>query len=438
MMMSQTLNPSQSIEVLLVSTFEGGFQPMTIASAITPLRKAGHAVSVLDTYVDGIQEELFKTPQLVAISVPLFDALHPGIEIANRVRQMNPQAHITFFGQYATINSTRLAGKYGDTCIAGEWEEPLVGLARYLTGTEPELKSIPGVVDIDQVVSGALIHPYMSRNHFDVPTRDLLPPLYKYPQIQVDKLCGGKQVVGATETARGCHHKCLYCSVFASYEGRVLQIYEDLVLQDVRNLVAEGMTHLTFIDADFFNTKQHGIKILRKLHAEFPSLTYDFTTRVDHILENKETLLEMQNLGVRFITSALEFPSELVLDAVAKYTTLEQIEEAVAFIRSTSIKLNPTFIMFNPWIQLEDIATFRAFVERNGLDEIIDPVQYETRLHLYKGSPLVNSPAMKSVNLIENEFNYEWHHDDPRVDELYSQSVTPVEEGVFKRCCLKC
>jgi hopanoid C-3 methylase len=437
-MMMDIEKNTKSIKILLISSFEGGFQPMTVASAITPLLDAGHEVSVLDTYVDGLREEAFVGSNLVAISIPLFDALNPGIEIANRVRQVNPSAHITFFGQYATINSTRLAGKYGDTCIAGEWEEPLVGLASYLAGNTKDLTSIPGVVDIDQVVSGAVIHPHVSRKHFRIPTRAVLPPLYKYPQTQVDKLCGGKQIVGATETARGCHHKCLYCSVFASYEGRVLLVPEEIVLVDVRNLVADGMTHLTFIDADFFNTKQHGIKILRQLHVEFPHLTYDFTTRVDHILENKETLKEMEGLGVRFITSALEFPSELVLDAVAKYTSLEQIEESIKFLRSTTIQLNPTFIMFNPWIQLEDIAAFRAFVERNELDDIIDPVQYETRLHLYKGSPLINSPGMKGVSLTENEFNYEWKHADSRVDELYLQSVTPLEEGIFKRCCLKC
>ncbi len=425
-----------SLKILLVSTFEGGFQPMTVASAVTPLLAAGFDVRVLDTYVDGICEELFTQPDLVAIAIPLFDALYPGIEIANRIRQLNPKAHITFFGQYATINSTRLAGKYGNTCISGEWEEPLVGLAQYLSGEQQELVS--GIVDAEQVARAQPIHPYISRKHFRVPTRYLLPPLHKYPQTQIDKLCGGKQVVGATEVARGCHHKCLYCSVFAAYEGRVLHVPEEIVLQDIRNLVQSGMTHLTFIDADFFNTKQHGIKILRQIHAEFPALTYDFTTRVDHILENKQTLLEMQHLGVKVLTTALEFPSEIVLDAVAKHTSLVQIEEAIAFLYSTSIKLNPTFIMFNPWVRLEDIAAFRAFVERNNLDEIIDPVQYETRLHLYKGSPLLYSPAMKGVELTEQEFNYEWKHSDPRVDELYFQSVTPPEEGVFKRCCLKC
>ncbi|MCZ2970958.1 radical SAM protein, partial [Acinetobacter baumannii] len=91
-----------------------------------------------------------------------------------------------------------------------------------------------------------------------------------------------------------------------------------------------------------------GIKILRKLHEEFPELTYDFTTRVDHILENKKTLAEMKELGVKFITSALEFPSEEVLDAVAKDTSVADIEQGIAYLREIDIKLNPTFIMFNP------------------------------------------------------------------------------------------
>src|SRR2546430_2076914 len=99
-------------KTLLISTFEGGFQPMTTASAATHFLDAGMDVTVLDTYVDGVREELFIDPDLVAISIPLFDALHPGIEVAQRVRKLNPRAHVTFFGPYATINAYRLTGKY--------------------------------------------------------------------------------------------------------------------------------------------------------------------------------------------------------------------------------------------------------------------------------------------------------------------------------------
>ncbi|ACK92793.1 TPA: radical SAM protein [Bacillus cereus] len=426
----------KKLNILLVSNFEGGFQPNTIATAATPLVKAGFNVEILDTYVEGLVEEKFKDKQLVAISVPLFDAVTAGIEVAKKVAEINPDAHITFFGQHATINANRLAGRYSDSCISGEWEHPLTLLAKHLSGETQE--SLPGVLSAEQAIKGESVHPYMARNHLDIPSRHLLPALHKYPQKQINRLLGSDQVVGSTEIARGCHHKCLYCSVFAAYDGKVILVPEEIVLQDVRNLVEGGMTHLTFIDADFFNAKYHGIKILRKLHEEFPELTYDFTTRVDHILENKKTLAEMKELGVKFITSALEFPSEEVLDAVAKDTSVADIEQGIAYLREIDIKLNPTFIMFNPWTTFEDLTTFRSFVEDNELGNIIDPIQYETRLYLYKGSPLLRKQSIQDLELTEYEFHYDWKHPDSKIDELYFEMLTPPEEGIFKRCCLKC
>ena len=278
----------------------------------------------------------------------------------------------------------------------------------------------------------------MSRDHFRVPNRRLAPGLMKYPQPQTEKLTGAKEVVGGLETTRGCHHKCTYCSVFAAYDGKVLVVPQDIVIEDARNLIDQGMTHLAFTDADFFNAKRHGLSIIRRLHEEFPNLTYDFTTRVDHILGNQEMLREMGRLGVRFITSALEFPKQRVLDEVFKEVTVELIEQTIAFMRDCGIVLNPTFIMFNPWIDLRDLVLFSEFVEHNKLDDVIDPIQYETRLHLYKGSPLLNNPSIQALRLEEHEFYFDWKHPDPRVDEVYMQSLTPVEEGVFKRCCLKC
>jgi radical SAM superfamily enzyme YgiQ (UPF0313 family) len=203
-------------------------------------------------------------------------------------------------------------------------------------------------------------------------------------------------------------------------------------------MVEGGITHLTFIDADFFNSKYHGINIIRKLNSEFPDLTYDFTTRVDHVNENKEIISEMAGLGVKFITTALEFPSKKVVDELDKEITIKDIEEAIEFLKRIKIKINATFIMFNPWVTVEDLINFKAFVKKNNMDDIIDPIQYETRLHIYKGSPLLQLESIQKLDLKENEFNYEWKHPDPRMDEIYKKMVTPVEAGVFKRCCLKC
>ena len=98
-------------------------------------------------------------------------------------------------------------------------------------------------------------------------------------------------------------------------------------------------------------------------------------------------------------TSALEFPKQEVLDAVAKETTVQDTKATIAYVRSAGIKLNPTFIMhhpgimYSPGIDFDDIERFFEFISDQDLEEVVDPIQYETRLHLYKGSPLMTLPS---------------------------------------------
>lgn len=424
-------------DAIIVSTFEGGYQPLTALSAATALLNAGIATDFLDVYVDGFDEARLGGVDVVGISVPLFDSLMAGLELARKVRDAKPSSKIVFFGQYATLNSQRLSGRHADYTVSGEWEVPLTQLVTELIAGNHGT-GIAGVVDAEGARRTCAPPPVLTRKHFQVPDRRLAPSLAKYPQPQIDRILGGAQIVGGLETSRGCHHKCTYCSVFAAYDGKVLIVPEEVVVEDVANLVAQGMTHLTFTDADFFNSRRHGLSLIRTLNAEFPNLTYDFTTRVDHIASNRESLDEMAAKGLRFITSALEFPKQLVLNEVFKEVTIEMIDQAIKIMREIGIILNPTFIMFNPWIELEDMVLFSDFIERNEIGDIVDPIQYETRLHLYKGSPLLANPTIQALELLEHEFHYEWKHPDPRVDELYRASLTPAEEGVFKRCCLKC
>ena len=84
-------------------------------------------------------------------------------------------------------------------------------------------------------------------------------------------------------------------------------------------------------------------------------------------------------------------------------------------------------------IDFDDIERFFEFISDQDLEEVVDPIQYETRLHLYKGSPLMTLPSMQELALEEHEFHYHWAHHDPRVDDSFNQNVSPVEAGVFKR-----
>ncbi|MBT2286057.1 hypothetical protein J7E78_21180 [Paenibacillus polymyxa] len=55
-------------------------------------------MSVLDTYVEGIDEGRFLDQELIAISIPLFDAVQVATELTQIIRQVNPKAHIKYIG----------------------------------------------------------------------------------------------------------------------------------------------------------------------------------------------------------------------------------------------------------------------------------------------------------------------------------------------------
>ncbi|WP_317910613.1 arsinothricin biosynthesis radical SAM protein ArsL [Klebsiella michiganensis] len=423
------------MNVLLVSIFEGGYQPITLSTAYQSLADEAvvREIDILDIYVNGVDEEKIKDKQIIFISLPLFDAVLPGVELMTTIRRLNTAAKICFYGQHATIHAMRLTEKGADYCILGDWELPMKSLVNACN--EGSHLALPGIMSKGDLTEPA---PFFSKKGFSVPDRSVLPSLEKYPNKQLNKLLGKDVVVGSTELARGCKHKCLYCSVYAAYDGRVIKIPAEVITEDVRNLVAAGMTHLTFIDADWFSTRHYGIEILTELHKQHPELTFDITTRVDHIIENESRMDQLRGLNVRIITSALEFPRESVLKIFNKQVTVADTEKAIRIMKASGIMLNPTFIMYNPWAGIQDIEYFQEWIDRVDLRNDIDPIQFETLLSLYKGSPLLLTDEIKNVSLTEHDFHYDWMHSDPWVDELYQASVTPAEEGVFKRCCLKC
>ena len=420
---------------ILVSIFEGGYQPLNALTGLAALRNAGHETDFLDAYVEGYDIEKLKQYDTIILPVPLFDSLTSAIQLCKQLDEAGCTAEKVMFGQYATINAPYLSSHYADHVVSGEWEVPLVSLMDRKSGaTDPTIN----IYSKGQATPEKTLQLLKLRGTMAKPMREIAPHLSKYPQPHLTKLMGEEKVVGGLELTRGCHHKCTYCSVFSAYDGKVLLGDVDKVIEDIDALVAQGMEHMTFIDAEFFNATRRSFDALAQIHKRHPDLTFDFTTRVDHILENRDRLRELYDHGVRVITSALEFPKNEVLQQVRKEVDVQDLKESVRLVQGSGIILNPTFIMFNPWVTLEDFPRFHDFLVETNMEDAVDPVQYETRLHLYKGSPLLQNETIKSLRLEEHEFHYDWFHSDPRVDELFAASVTPVVEGEFKRCCLKC
>ena len=91
------------MQVVLISTYELGRQPFGLASPAAWLREAGFHITCLDLAVEGLNPEAIAAAELVAFYLPMHTATRIATRVVQRVRTLNPDAHLCFYGLYAQI-----------------------------------------------------------------------------------------------------------------------------------------------------------------------------------------------------------------------------------------------------------------------------------------------------------------------------------------------
>lgn len=406
--------------VLLISCYELGHQPLGVALPTGFLRRAGFSPAAMDIAVEDFDEGKVRQAMFVGISVPMHTALRLGVRVAERIREINPDCHICFYGLYAVLNSDYLLERGADSCIGGEYEKPLVALVESIEQGATDI--IPGVIR-----KGVTALPVLEKIPFAVPDREALPPLQEYAHLVHEGEC---RTAGYVEASRGCLHLCTHCPIPPVYEGRFFVLPVDVILEDIRRQVQAGATHITFGDPDFLNGPKHSLRVVRAMHEEFPSLTFDFTAKVEHLLKRGDDLPEFAKAGCLFIISAVESLSDRVLTILDKRHTREDVVGALTYARDAGITMRPTLVTFTPWTTRDDLVELLEFVEENDIIDHVDPVQYSIRLLIPPGSWLAEHEETLPHRgpLDEASFTYRWEHPDPRMDELQKDLAKLVEE----------
>src|SRR6266566_6666831 len=407
--------------ILLISCYELGHQPFHLASLHTMLQQAGYSPVSVDTAVEALTDESITRARFVGVSVPMHTALRLGQLVAQRVRSLNPAAHICFYGLYASLNENYLLQETVDSVIGGEYEIPLLRLIATLESGQTA--PIPGVSTREQSST-----PWIQRTPFVVPERHQLPSPSRYARLEVN---GERLLAGYTETTRGCKHTCLHCPITPIYHGLFFAVPVEIVLADIRTQVKQGVGHITFGDPDFFNGPGHAMRITRALHQEFPGITFDATIKIEHLLKHRHLLPELKSLGCAFIVSAVESLNDNVLRHLDKGHTSADVAEAIELMAQMGIPLRPSLMPFSPWETLESYFTLLNFFEERRLIEQIDPVHFSIRLLVPPGSTLldtVDSPQWLG-ELDSAAFTYRWRHPDSRMDALYEKVAALVERA---------
>jgi len=393
-------------EILVVSCYELGRQPVAAASALSALERAGFAPAVQDVSVEKLSEAALRAARLVLVSVPMHTALQLGVRVAARARAAGAKA--AFFGLYAALNAEHLLARHGDF-VVGESADDLVELARAVSeGRAPVLGALPRKRDAT------------------APSRSGLPVLDRYARLEAG---GETRLVGAVEATRGCKHLCRHCPVVPLWKGRFVAVPVETVLADVEQVIAAGARHVTFADPDFLNGPTHALRIARELARRWPAVTFDATIKIEHLLQQRAILPELVKCGMLFVTSAVESLSDRVLRALDKGHVAADVPEALRAVREAGAEMRPTLLPYTPWTELADLPALFDFAAEHELVDAIDPVQFTLRLLLPPGSLLLEGAGPWLREFDEAGFSWRWEHEDPRVDALQRESAAAVHAG---------
>jgi hypothetical protein len=399
--------------VLLLSTYDLGHQPFGLASPAAWLRAAGYSVDCLDLSRSTLDPGLVTGASVIAFHIPMHTATRLAIDACRTVRALNPHARICFYGLYGQANAEHLIALGADAVISGEYEaELLAWVTATLESPIPQRRRLTTLDRLD----------------FAVPDRSGLPPPAEYAQLRLGPEC---RVVGYTEATRGCRHLCRHCPVAPVYGGRVRVVQREVVLADIAAQVAAGAEHITFGDPDFFNASAHAVRVVEELHERWPTLSYDVTIKVEHLLRHAKLLPRLAETGCLFITSAVESVDDPVLAILDKGHTRAEFIASVAACRAAGVTMNPTFVAFHPWLTRAGLLdTFRVLHDLDLVGSLA-PIQLTTRLLVPEGSLLLDLPEHAHLwqALDPDRLVHPWEHPDPEMDALQREFEVEVAEA---------
>ncbi len=410
--------------ILLLSCYELGHQPLSIAGPAGMLRAEGFIPRTIDLSVEDLPEDAVRAAKLVAISVPMHTAMRLGVRVIDRIRAVQPTAHIAFFGMYALLNADHLHAAGADSVIGAECEVPLRALAKALHARTPVndgsiaglgTRGFPATVPTEKPA-------------FPMPFRDSLPALRSYAGFERDSVIIS---AGYVESTRGCHHTCTHCPVTPAYGGKLVVVPRDLVLADIETQIEAGARHITFGDPDFFNGPAHAFRILRTMHERWPTVSFDATIKIEHLLEQRQRLQELAELGCAFVVSAVESLNEEALFRMKKGHTAADVDEAIRLLDEVGVPMRPSLLPFSPWETIASYLELLTFMAKHAMQPNVEPVHYGIRLLVPPGSAVLNDPESTTWlgELDAERFTYTWTHSDPRMEALQRQVSRIAEAG---------
>lgn len=358
--------------------------PLSLLSICPNLEAAGYEPVIIDTRIESDYEEKIRRylPESLFAGITSMTGMQIqyALQVAARIRELDPQKAIVWGGIHATILPEQtLADSRADIVVAGEGEDVVVELADCLAGGG-DLRTVKGIYYQDEL--GKVVftgqRPFLDMNSVPMPAWHLID-VSKYSEIGV-------------QTGRGCPYRCRFCFNHL-YNGRKWRAKDaDLVIDELRVLKERyNVNHVVFYDDNYFSNLKRVRYLCRKIVDNNLDIRWSTTCRADILARrvNEDFALLLKKSGVHILFVGSESGSQRILtEVIDKQITTDDITGMAETTRKYNLRVHTSFMSGFPGETKEERQQTFDLMDRI---KKINPDIYITAICIYTpypGNPL--------------------------------------------------
>lgn len=336
-------------------------EPLGLEYIGAALLEAGHQVTIADLrFRPGVAEWVKRArPRLVGISCLHSLEFDRVLETAREVRRLAPEAFIIIGGHAAASFAAPLEDDAVDAIMIEDGESLMPLLAERLDRGD-SLDKVPGLRlrTGDGWLSTLTLEERPSLDLVPLPARHLVV------QHRSRYHCLLFKPVWLIETARGCPHRCSFCSVWQLYDRTCRERAIDAVVEDF----ATSGDSVFVADDLFWYNPSRSIELAEALKRRGVYKRWILVqTRTDLICRSADVMAAWRPLAKDFdIFLGLEAASDSGLSGLDKDAGIKESIEAVRIARELKFGINGNFLVDPDWDE-EGFRQLWGFVEQYGL-----------------------------------------------------------------------
>ena len=315
----------------------------------------GHEVEILDLRIEKNLEKTVRdlAPALCGISCSFTIDVYQALRIAEAVKKCTRDSFVIVGGHHASLNPSDFSHPSVDAVVLGEGEVTACELAAALEEGR-DLGHVPGLA-IRQKGRLHITAPRETVKNLDtlpLPARHLIRKHARWYYL------GFQRPLSAVETARGCPHRCEFCSVWNFYRGQCRMKSPERVVEEVASLKTRW---LFFTDDNFLLSIPRAKKLAELLLARGIRKRITVQARSDAIVEHPQIISLWAKLGLWKVFIGFEKIEDAELSALKKSNTVKNNEEALKILRAHKIEVCASFIV-DPQYERKDFERLRRYI----------------------------------------------------------------------------